>query len=463
MSLLPNMKKMYKALLRTAWVALMLPLTVCHSSAQSALGQLQTIYGGSLPYFAPPAMPSGPSEPAVNSYSKFDAADNNRNFSGSMDNYAEALRQRSAQQLRQGNFEAAERLCRRAAKVAGQGTGQCTQSADKKVAERKAEVEARLESARQTWQAVAASPPVAAQRMDDLKSRATPLLKVAPPIPNLRDAVASVPDRSGNQGLAFGTGARPQALTKVGGLTAAEWAEARECQNAIDRLAAVWPVPRQNIELLEKNLARRNELWQKAITVDGLQPEDRERMRLLLHTPGLMAAPPQYAAPSNAALIQLKTTPSPMPAEVNPMFGGSEADFEMSLNDFHADKAVKWMEYKAKNYAEFLQEGAGKTFSNLLPLGKLCYSAASKSEGAVRADAADFMVGMLQTPRATMAKEGGKIYANYTLRLADNFLHSTTDFINANGGRMYHEDIPLIWSDVQKKQEPVLRYLGIVK
>ncbi len=80
------------------------------------------------------------------------------------------------------------------------------------------------------------------------------------------------------------SGPIPRTLRDSGTLTAEEWAQARACQREIDAIYSKWPLSAADIARLDELEPQRNALWARAVSTPGLTAEERERMRLSLHT-----------------------------------------------------------------------------------------------------------------------------------------------------------------------------------
>jgi hypothetical protein len=73
-------------------------------------------------------------------------------------------------------------------------------------------------------------------------------------------------------------------VIRIGGLSRKEWDLIRDYQRQIDEIYSRWPVAAGDVDRLDRLESARNSLWKKAVSVPGLTAEERQRLRLLLHT-----------------------------------------------------------------------------------------------------------------------------------------------------------------------------------
>lgn len=214
-------------------------------------------------------------------------------------------------------------------------------------------------------------------------------------------------------------------VARLGGLTEAEWDNARECQKILDQLSKKWPLSAEEITLYDTSLAKRNALWVKAITVPGMTGSERERLRIKLYTKDLYAGDQQWAIVSKEKFKALTKSPPPplntdppeklRPAQVSPI------DLKV-YGTYSGDKGDALVEIVATEYAEKSFEGEG--IGHLVGVGRIIIAYKQGSIASAISATADYLVGTIPIPQASWAVEAGRMYANTAYQLQNKFMRN---------------------------------------
>jgi len=225
---------------------------------------------------------------------------------------------------------------------------------------------------------------------------------------------------------AIGDGPLPEGQNpQVGGLSEAEWAQARESQHQLDLLSKKWPLTATEIALYDASLAKRNSLWARAVSIPGLSADERSRLRIKLYTKDVHAGEPSLTTLSEKKYNEFIAPPPPPPiTESAPDKFKPETVTPIDLKLFGtytAEKGDALVEVLATEHAENAFEGAG--IGPLVGLGKIAI--AYKQEGVSSALSAtgDFLVGLIPIPQASFTVEGGRAYAGVAFQLQNKFMH----------------------------------------
>ncbi len=245
---------------------------------------------------------------------------------------------------------------------------------------------------------------------------------------------------------AFGGSAIPAGLAKPGGLSPDEWRKAGEAQRTIDRLYSKWPLSGEEIKQLDQAQAQRNSLWRKAISVQGLTAEERERLRLDFHVRGLRAGEPPQPVISKDTLekwskqeerpAKESASSAPQPALVNPVTS-------YVLKEFLINRPTAGVEYIGQELADTID--GGDSFGNFLGLAKIAVAYKTEGAAAARAATADFLVGLIPYPQASFAVEGGRVYAKASFQALNKFM---TEAMKATGGNF---DKERFWAELKSE------------
>ncbi|MDP4292238.1 MAG: hypothetical protein Q8908_14250, partial [Bacteroidota bacterium] len=237
-----------------------------------------------------------------------------------------------------------------------------------------------------------------------------------------KSSVNSSPLYSNN----IGDGALPEGQNpQIGGLTEAEWAQARDAQKQLDMLSKKWPLTAAEIALWDASLAKRNALWAKAVSVPGLSADERSRLRIKLYTRDVYASGTAPAVLSEKRYKEL-TAPPPLPpsaSEAAPEKIQAENVNPISLKLFGtytAEKGDALVEVLATEHAENSFEGQG--IGPLAGLGRIAIAYKQDGLSSALSATGDFLVGLIPIPQASMAVEAGRAYAGVAYQLQNKFM-----------------------------------------
>lgn len=243
------------------------------------------------------------------------------------------------------------------------------------------------------------------------------------------------------------------------GLSNDEWKQAAACQQQLDEMYKKWPLSADEIALADRLEAQRNALWAKAISIPGLTGEERERLRLKLHTlnPQPDAAIPTVSADTvklwTKAPPPLPSTPQtsakPAPAAVNPVTSAL-------WREFITGQAEGVVELGGESWADQIIED--NSFGNVLGIAKIAVAYKEGGASSALAATADALVGLISIPQAGMAVEGGRQYANAAYQIQNVFM---TNAMKVTGGEFDKEKF---WSDfnddLTPRQKAVKEWIG---
>jgi hypothetical protein len=232
---------------------------------------------------------------------------------------------------------------------------------------------------------------------------------------------------------------------KQGGLTQEEWDVARECQRKIDLLSSKWPPTAQEIAQLDQLIGKRNALWKKAIGIPGLTAEERERLRIKLHTRDIHATDGMLPTVTSE---QIKTWSKPPPPLPDPKRRPDEPVPEQVnpvalrlIADFTNDQIESEIEDQASDIAGSELGKLGEKFGDFLDVGKIAVAYKEGGASSALAETVDVLVGKIPIPQASYAVEGGRMYANAVYEAQNRFM---TDAMKAAGGQF---DKERFWSE----------------
>lgn len=258
------------------------------------------------------------------------------------------------------------------------------------------------------------------QKLEAEKTEFNRLLKVAPPpvIP---------PGTKQQETLPAGP--------RVGGLTLAEWNEARMYQYRIDSITRKWPLSAAEATLLEQWEEQRNRLWKKAISVPGLTYEERQRLKLRLYVPAVYqnSIPQAKTSPETLQQWFLNDNKQPISPNYNKLKENpSNPAIVHMITDFSAETIESQLEEKITDYLEEQRKGAGKHLGYLFKTARL--TIAYKEDGAagvISEGAETFLVGSIPIPQAQLAVTGGRMYANVAYHTLNQFMIKAMNGVNA--------------------------------
>lgn len=247
----------------------------------------------------------------------------------------------------------------------------------------------------------------------------------------------------------------------IGGLTETEWQEARNCQQEIARITSVWPVPGKDLPLLERLELTRNTLWKKAVSVSGLTPSERERLRIKLYTRDVYASDVRSVSLSRDDIDALRQeapqrsadTPLP-PGETNTENQPVSSVISSLLSDMATDKAeetvegmgedlIKWRLNAVDDVAKAkLKDGEVLTdskletyaplFEPIITIAKVAV-ATKRSVASGITEGLNYAVSKITMPRAKEAIEGGQQYASASDKSFTAFIRATNNFYSKMG------------------------------
>ncbi|MDD4031954.1 MAG: hypothetical protein PHS48_01770 [Bacteroidales bacterium] len=275
---------------------------------------------------------------------------------------------------------------------------------------------------------------------------------------------------SPDSGKSIGASSIPASLQKIGGLTRQEWLLARNCQKEIDFITKTWPVPGKDIARLDSLLAKRNSLWQKAVSVPGLTAYEREKLRLKLYTDEVYANLSQMPTlPADRVSEWKKIPPLPeygeesaaTPEQKNRINSHSIATAMMS--EMIADKTVDMIEEAAGDATEdALGKTVGGKFGNVLEVAKIAYSSSKDGAAAGISEVIELSISKIGSPQADMAIEGGRHYSNYTQQVFTRFIGEVNKF-NASMGIPDRVDAEDFFKNLKEKaslgQQSVMEFI----
>lgn len=228
----------------------------------------------------------------------------------------------------------------------------------------------------------------------------------------------------------LGDGTLPLGLRKIGGLTDQEWREARGYQKEIEVLLKKWPLSAQEITRLEELELKRNKLLKKAVNVPGLTAEEREKLRLLLHTDSLY---------SNQSTVTIKK------ALINEYKKPDHYAAGFLFNQI-PDLATSATEYGGSEFVEHIggEKWVGR-YENLHGISKIIMSAATGDTPAAISQTVELGIYKLVPPPATFGLEGGRLYSKFVSLVLDKTMQ---DLHNALG---MDYDSKKFWEEYREK------------
>jgi len=262
-----------------------------------------------------------------------------------------------------------------------------------------------------------------------------------------KDQVQAFRDNTNIKRNNIGEGTVPKGQdVSVGGLTEAEWSQARECQKQLDLLSKKWPLSAEEIATYDSNLAKRNALWARAISIPGITGEERNRLRIKLYTKDVHAGEPYPMVITNEKFKDLSPTPPPLPfTETAPekLSPDKASPIDLKLfGEYTTAKTDALVEVLATEHAENSFEGEG--MEHLIGVGRIAI--AYKQDGLASAVAAtgDYLVGIIPIPNASMTVELGRKYANTAFKMQNDFMRQAMQMT----GTKFDEE--KFWEDFDK-------------
>lgn len=275
-----------------------------------------------------------------------------------------------------------------------------------------------------------------AEQREAFEKKKQPLIALiqtsAPAHPN--DPQPSPKSSTVSYNSSFGGGDMPAAIQKIGGLTEQEWAEARASQKEIDNIKSVWPVPSKDLARLETLETRRDNLWRKAISVPGLTSGERERLKLKLYTAVIYANESSAMTISQSQISEWKKPVNQYSASTSKPDALKLSPVMTMLNDMATDNATDIINDAG---ADFSKNNFGKVvgpmFGDALAVTSIALTTTEKGVASGISKSIDFAIGKVRSPRAELAREGGKIYKDYAQKSFDLFMEEMNKFNAAMG------------------------------
>lgn len=235
--------------------------------------------------------------------------------------------------------------------------------------------------------------------------------------PPAQNQVATLPPRVGE--------------VRIGGLTQKEWDKLRNYQQEIDELYSRIPLSDEEAQRFFELLQARNALWQKAISVPGLTLEERQRLRLLIHTKNQTADVPVFRKEEvlAAAKEKRKSPPPPFPVEV--LGNIVEAHVETGTQ-----QAVDELGKKMTETINLNQVDRGLlTCENVVGVSKITLKLKQKDIPGAISETVDFVLGKVIAPLSSMNISVFKsAYSRITFGAVNKFFDEVNNFMKSMGG-----------------------------
>ncbi|HNX75224.1 MAG TPA: hypothetical protein PLM07_15320 [Candidatus Rifleibacterium sp.] len=186
-------------------------------------------------------------------------------------------------------------------------------------------------------------------------------------------------------------------------------------------------------------------LWARAVQNEALTAIERSRIKLSI--PAVDFAEPTIATRLSEQVNQIRSS-----------LNGEGAPNIDLIKKFNKEKFQQLAEQEAGELAENLVEGGQGTFDNLLGAAKVSAAVGQGDIAAAGKETLDFLVGRLSSPQASMAVEGGRLYASTTFAALDNFM------VKAMGATGNDFNTREFWEQVKSEmtigQKTVFEFIG---
>ena len=186
-------------------------------------------------------------------------------------------------------------------------------------------------------------------------------------------------------------------------------------------------------------------LWGKAVQNESLTAVERSRIKLSI--PSIDFSGPEVAG---QLADQLKDIRAKLTGENSP-----NVDL---IKKFNGEKFQQLAEQASGELAENIVEGGQESFDNYLGAAKVTAAIRQGDVPAAGKEALDFLVGKLSSPQASMAVEGGRMYASTAFAALDNFM------VKAMGATGNDFNTRNFWEKVKSEmttgQKTVLEFVG---
>jgi len=237
---------------------------------------------------------------------------------------------------------------------------------------------------------------------------------------------------------------------RIGGLTQREWNRLRDYQSRIDELSTKWPLSREETDELDRLEMARNRLWKKAVSVPGLTAEERQHLRLLLHTRNQTAEIPVLRKENIQNKRKTSPPPPPFPAAVlgEVVESHMEVGSQQALDEFGKDMVevinIKDVDRKMLNG------------ENVVGVSRISLKLKEKDYPGAIAETFDFVVGKLVLPLTSMNVNVFKsVYSKVTFGALNKFME---DSMKAVGGTFSWDEMT---KDMTTGQKAVMDWVGL--
>lgn len=249
---------------------------------------------------------------------------------------------------------------------------------------------------------------------------------------------------------------RPDEVT-TGGLTQKEWANLRNYQQEIDELYSRIPLSDEDAQRFFELLQARNALWQKAISVPGLTPEERQRLRLLIHTRSQTADVPAFRKEEVMAPSKKREKSPPPPFPVGVLGDIVEAHVETGTQ-----QAIDEFGKKMTETINLDQVDRGLlTCENVVGVSKISLKLKQKDVPGAISETVDFVLGKVITPLSSMNINVFKsAYSRITFGAVNKFFDEVNNLMKANGGSEVKFNWEEFHKDMSTGQKAVAEWIG---
>lgn len=232
------------------------------------------------------------------------------------------------------------------------------------------------------------------------------------------------------------------------GLSPIEWQQARQYQGFIDTLSRAPAATVEDRTMVDIAEVRRNQLWNKAVSVPGLPDDDREALALSLP---VVAAPdcPKLTLQDTGALQKtIQSAEREADTVVTSMLSDLYVYTTSEATGLAGEAMVK----------RVLNEEAADRFGDFLGVSKIALATAQDGASSGIAAAADFFIGKIPLPQSTVAVAGGRQYANVVYQAQSKFM---VDAMKATGADF---DVQEFWRNFKEElntgQKAVMEFVS---
>jgi hypothetical protein len=232
------------------------------------------------------------------------------------------------------------------------------------------------------------------------------------------------------------------------GLSPIEWQQARQYQGFIDMLSRAPAATVEDRTMLDIAEGRRNQLWTKAVSVPGLPDDDREALALSLPVVAAPDCPKLTLQDSKALQKSIQSTERPPETVVTSMLSDLYVYTTSEAAGLGGEAMVK----------RVLNEDASDRFGDFLGVSKIALATAQDGVSSGIAATADFFIGKIPLPQATVAVAGGRQYANVVYQVQSKFM---VDAMKATGADF---DVQEFWRNFKEElstgQKAVMEFVS---